>query len=153
MHVSDLILITVLILWQITLSIVISVLLLFLSVCLVDIKNDIYFCEAAHVQMVTPSEGFLRCASYTFSDIKRKTFWGWTVSYHQSKWLSKLLSSFEVSWTRGINERVVSMNAWHYWTRGINERPECWSLVIILLNLIILTFFINFPGVAELWLV
>ena len=136
MHVSDLILITVLILWQITLSIVISVLLLFLSVCLVDIKNDIYFCEAAHVQMVTPSEGFLRCASYTFSDIKRKTFWGWTVSYHQSKWLSKLLSSFEVSWTRGIN-----------------ERPECWSLVIILLNLIILTFFINFPGVAELLLV
>ena len=122
MHVSDLILITVLILWQLTLSIVISVLLLFLSVCLVDIKNDIYFCEAAHVQMVTPSEGFLRCASYTFSDIKRKTFWGWTVSYHQSKWLSKLLSSFEVSWTRGINERVVSMNAWYQWTRGIIER-------------------------------
>ena len=69
---SDLILTTVLILWQITLSIVISVLLLFLSVCLVDIKNDIYCFEAAHVQMVTPSERFLRCASYTFSDIKRK---------------------------------------------------------------------------------
>ena len=69
---SDLILTTVLILWQITLSIVISVLLLFLSVCLLDIKNDIYCFEEAHVQMVTPSERFLRCTSYTFSDIKRK---------------------------------------------------------------------------------